>query len=140
MQRASGLAPLRQPRGASTEPVVRLVAAFLVLGLASVACGGGNARCVEIVDEAIDVFQDLITTVDGLDLADAASDAQFVIPGIDQIEARADLLQAEAAREGCDDAELRDLLTERVVRLEARTVFGQAVIEGIRQEGLLVQE
>lgn len=139
MQHSWGPLPRRRSGDHSTEPVVRLVAAFLVLALASVACGG-DARCVEIIDEAIDVFQDLINTVDGLDLAEAASDAQFVIPGIDQIETRADLLQAEAAREGCDDAELRDLLTERVVRLEARTVFGQAVIEGIRQEGLFVQE
>jgi len=55
---------------------------------------------------------------------------------MDDMERRADALQAEAERDGCDDAELRELLTERIGRLEARTVFGQAVIEGIRQEGL----
>ncbi len=55
---------------------------------------------------------------------------------MDEIEQRADALQAEAEGHGCDDTELRELLTERIGRLEARTVFGQAVIEGIRQEGL----
>ena len=62
--------------------------------------------------------------------------AEFAIPGIAEIEQQADDLQIEADAAGCDDAELRELLTERIGRLEARTVFGQAVIEGIRREGL----
>ena len=87
------------------------------------------------------LYQELITTVDGLDLGDAAAGTDdFVIPGIDDIEARADILQAEAEEAGCDDGELRELLTERIVRLKARTVFGQAVVEGIRREGLFGEE
>jgi hypothetical protein len=120
---------------------VRFFPAFLVLVAALAACtGGASTQCVAIVDDAVDVFQDLISTVDDLDLSEAASDSGFTIPGIDQIDRRADILQADAIAARCDDAELRDLLTERIVRLEARTVFGQAVIEGIRQEGLFSQD
>ena len=111
-----------------------LVAILLVFG----ACGGGaDAQCVAIVDEAIDVFQDLISTVDALDLVEVSTGGEeFAIPGIDEMDRRADALQADAQTRGCEDAELRELLTERISRLEARTVFGQAVIEGIRREGL----
>jgi hypothetical protein len=102
--------------------------------------GGPNARCVDIVDDAIGVFQELIAAVDELDLAEAAAAGEeFTMPGMDDMERRADTLQDEAEAAGCDDDELRQLLTERVGRLEARTVFGQAVIEGIRQEGLFEQ-
>lgn len=108
---------------------------------AAAACStGDDARCVEIVDDAVSVFQDLISSVDELDLAEmAASSDDFVIPGLADMERRADLLQSEADAAGCDDAELRELLTDRIGTLEAKTVFGQAVIEGIRQEGLFEQ-
>jgi predicted membrane GTPase involved in stress response len=106
--------------------------------LAVVACSDGpGARCGDIVDDAVDVFQELISAVDDLDLAEAAAAGEdFAMPGIDDMERRADVLQSEAEAAGCDDQDLRQLLTERISRLEARTVFGQAVIEGIRQEGL----
>lgn len=117
---------------------VRLLAALTVV---VAACGSGtSARCAVIVDDAIDVFQELISAVDDLDPAEmTATGDGFDIPGLDEIERRADALQEAADAEGCDDAELRELLTERLSRLEARTVFGQAVIEGIRQEGLFTE-
>ena len=116
---------------------MRSVALFLV----TAACSGGpSSQCVAIVDDAMAVFQDLISAVDGLDLAESGSLEEFAVPGIDRIEARAEAVQAEADTAGCDDADLRDLLAERVVRLEARTVFGQAIIEGIRQEGLFYEQ
>ena len=120
---------------------LRRLSFTISLVVAFTACSGADARCAAIVDGAIDVYQELITTVDGLDLGDAAAGTDdFVIPGIDDIEARADILQAEAEEAGCDDGELRELLTERIVRLKARTVFGQAVVEGIRREGLFGEE
>ena len=112
---------------------------FLVaLSLVCTACSGGaDTRCVGIVDAAIDVYQELVSTVDELDLTEVSEGAaEFAIPRIAEIEQQADDLQIEADAAGCDDAELRELLTERIGRLEARTVFGQAVIEGIRREGL----
>ena len=116
---------------------MRLTTALVPLTVALAACGSGDARCVEIVDDAIGVFQELVSAVDELDLSEvAAAGDDFDFPGLDAIEARAGALQIEAGREGCDDELLRDLLTERIGRLEARTVFGQAVIEGIRREGL----
>ena len=117
---------------------MRYFVPIIALTLAVAGCGrDGDARCVEIVDDAIDVFQDLIAAVDELDLVEtAAAGDDFVIPGLADVEGRADELQTAADAAGCDDAELRELLTERISRLEARTVFGQAVIEGIRQEGL----
>ena len=118
--------------------MLRRFALIIALSLAVAGCGfGGDSRCVEIVDDAIEVFQDLIATIDELDLVEAAAAGDdFAVPGLAEIERRADQLQAEAGAAGCQDAELRELLTDRIGRLEARTVFGQAVIEGIRQEGL----
>ena len=116
---------------------MRLVSSLCALVVIVAACSSSNAECVAIVDDAIGVFQELISTVDELDLAEtAAAGDGVVIPGLAEIEARADALQVEADGAGCSDETLRELLTERIVRLEARTVFGQAVIEGIRQEGL----
>ena len=120
---------------------MKLRVSTLAFLIALTACGGGaDARCAEVVDDAMDVFQELISAVDELDLADLAdvadSGGNFAIPGIEDMERRADRLQSEAAAAGCDDEELRGLLSERVGSLEARTVFGQAVIEGIRQQGL----
>ena len=102
------------------------------------ACASGSsARCAAIVDDAVAVFQALVDSVDELDLEDLAAEGdEFVIPGLEGMEQDADRLQREAVAEGCDDDELRELLTDGIDRLEARTVFGQAVIEGIRQEGL----
>ena len=118
--------------------MLRRFASIIAFSLAVAGCGFGNdSRCVEIVDDAIDVFQALIATVDELDFAEAAAAGDdFILPGLAEIERRADEIQAEAGAAGCSDAELRELLTERIGSLEARTVFGQAVIEGIRQEGL----
>lgn len=111
--------------------------ALFVFALVAGACSGSGSQCVAIVDDAIGVFQELIDAVDELDLTAAAEGGDsFVVPGLDAIEARAGSLQSDADAAGCGDDELRDLLDERIVRLEARTVFGQAVIEGIRQEGL----
>lgn len=117
---------------------MRRFASIIALSLAVAGCGfAADSRCVKIVDDAIEVFQDLIATIDELDLVEAAGAGDdFTVPGLAEIERRADRLQAEAGAAGCNDAELRELLTERIGRLEARTVFGQAVIEGIRQEGL----
>ena len=118
-------------------PLSSRVAFLLALLITTGACSSVDPRCAEIIGDAVDVFQELISSVDELDLSDiAAAGPEFAIPGMDDMERRADALQAEAERHGCDDAELRELLTERIGRLEARTVFGQAVIEGIRQEGL----
>lgn len=116
---------------------MRLVISMLVLVSLAPACSGGDSACVTIADDAIEVFQDLIDEIDELDLAEAAAAGDdFTFPGLSEMERRADELQSDLEEAGCDDAELRDLLTERIGRLEARTVFGQAVIEGIRREGL----
>ena len=102
------------------------------------ACrGGAQDPCVEITDDAIALYQELISTVDELSLSEAIAGGEgFAIPGEDDMDRRADALQTEAAAAACTDAEIRRLLSERIVRLEARTVFGQALIEAIRQEGL----
>tara|TARA_B100001123_G_C14447571_1_gene685214 strand:+ start:83 stop:505 length:423 start_codon:yes stop_codon:yes gene_type:complete len=116
---------------------VRFLSFLSALTLSIAACGTSESSCISIADKAIVLFQELITTVDALDLVEAAESGEnFIIPGLDSIENRAALLQDESNREGCSDEELRELLTERIVRLDARTVFGQALIEGIRQEGL----
>ncbi len=96
---------------------------------------------MDIADDAIELFQQLVTTVDELDLAgDLESGRSLEFPDVGELEAEADALQVRADDAGCDDDELRELLSERVVRLEARTVFGQAVIEAIRQEGLFGED
>lgn len=116
---------------------MRLLISIVIPVLIAASCGGGGSRCVEIVNDTVDVFQSLIDRVDELDLSDAAAAGDdFSFPGLADIERRADELQDEADTAGCDDDELKRLLSERIGRLEARTVFGQAVIEGIRQEGL----
>ncbi len=119
---------------------MRRLLEILAFLLVVAACdGGAKARCVEVTDDAIAVYQELISTVDEMSLAEAiAAGEGFAIPGQEEMERRADALQTEADAAGCEDAELRRLLSERIIRLEARTVFGQALIEAIRQGGQLI--
>lgn len=115
---------------------MRPIAVIAATSLLLAACSGSGSACADIADDAIGVFQEVVTAVDDLDLAESGAGADFEIPGMPAIEEKAARLQSDADAAGCSDEELRDLLTERLVRLEARTVFGQAVIEAIRQEGL----
>ena len=96
---------------------------------------------MSIADDAIDMFQDMITAVDDLELG-ASSEAgrSLDLPPMDDIDARASALQARAVEQGCGDEELTELMSDRLVRLRARTVFGQALIESLRQEGLVGED
>jgi hypothetical protein len=115
----------------------RLLQLFALLLVGTACSGADNGRCVELSNDAIDLYQEFITAVDEFDLAGAvASEEGMVIPGQGALESRADKLQVEADATGCEDQELRQLIAERFVRLEARTVFGQAVLDEIRREGL----
>jgi hypothetical protein len=114
------------------------ILAFLLVGT---ACGASDGTCTELSNDAIVLYQEFITTIDELDLASAvASEEGFSIPGQEGLEARADELEVEADAAGCGDEELRQLIAERFDRLEARTVFGQAVLDQIRREGLFFEE
>ncbi len=96
-------------------------------------CGGTGANCGPIADEGIELLQDFIDEFDQLtpdEAAAAAVDPEFLA----DIEERADEIDAKADAEGCSEEQITELLLERADGLEARTEFGQLLLDVILDE------
>jgi len=118
--------------------------AVAALTASLVACGGGDGSvdpsslgtCEAVADAAVVVIQDSI------DLMDAA--ATGAEPALDEIAALEGLgrdLEERARALGCGDEEMTALMIERADHLEAGSVLGQSIIEGLRAgEGGFYQE
>jgi hypothetical protein len=110
-----------------------VVATALAAALA--ACGGGDGpvepeslgSCAEVADAAVGVIQD---SIDALDAAESGAE-----PDAEEIAVLEDLgnrLEDRARDLGCADDEMTALMIERADLLEADSVMGQAIIEGLR--------
>jgi hypothetical protein len=107
----------------------------IVVFLLAAACGGGGrgidpdslGSCGEVADAAVVVLQDSIDAMDR-----AASGAEPDAADIAALEESGRELEDRAAALGCGDAQMAELLADRADRLEAESVLGQSIIEGLR--------
>lgn len=106
----------------------KLLILLAALGLIAAACGGDSAgSCESVADDAIEVIQEVIDELDALTLEEiAAMEEEPEV--IQNMEARADDLQAQANELGCSDAEMEQLLNARVGNLRAEGMFGELLI------------
>jgi hypothetical protein len=119
----------------------RLALIALALGLIVAACGDDDAAdpasldsCEGLAVAGVDVLQDTIDLIDGLDAAALAAltDGADTPPEFEAIQRRGEELSARAVEIGCSDEQMSELLAERVGDLSADSVFGQFILEGIR--------
>ena len=97
------------------ESVKKLVLFLVALALVAAGCGGGSSSCSDIVDDGIDLFQDVIDELDGIDIADMQDDPFET----EDFEQRTDDLDRRTTEAGCANEELTELFTERIGDLTA---------------------
>jgi hypothetical protein len=119
----------------------RLAVAALCLSMVAAACGDDAAAdpatldsCEGLATAGIDLLQDTIDLIDGLDAAALASfgEGTEVPPEFTAIQTRGDELTGRATEIGCSDEEMAALMAERAGGLSADSVFGQFILEGVR--------
>ena len=93
----------------------KIVILFSALALALTACSDSGSSCSAIVDDGMDLFQDVIDSLDGKSLNEIQEDP-FTTADYEQ--RVADLEQRTTDAE-CTDEEMTDLFTQRVDTLEA---------------------
>jgi len=115
----------------------KLFVLVAALGLVAASCGGDSAAgsCDAIADDAIDVFQVVITELDAMSLDDLSALGDEDPAVIVEMEQKMDDLQAQADDLGCSDAEIEELLDERVGDLTADGVFGELMIAELESGG-----
>lgn len=105
------------------------------LGLVAAACGGDSGgSCESVADDAIDVIQEVIDEMDSMSLEDIAS-MEEEPEVLQDMERRADELQAQANELGCSDAEMEQLLNARVGNLSADGMFGELLVDELQTGG-----
>jgi hypothetical protein len=95
--------------------VRKIVIIISALALALTACSDGGSSCSAIVDDGMDLFQDVIDSLDGKAL-DEIQDDPFTTA--DYEERVADLEQ-RTTDAGCTDEEMTSLFEEKIGTLEA---------------------
>ncbi|MDJ0923048.1 MAG: hypothetical protein QNJ77_00690 [Acidimicrobiia bacterium] len=113
----------------------KLFILLAALGLVAAACGGDSAgSCESVADDAIQVIQEVIDELDSLTLEELGNlDEEPEV--IQNMEKRADELQAQANELGCSDSEMEELLNARVGNLEADGMFGGLLVEELESGG-----
>ena len=115
----------------------RLTAIVLALALAAAACGdsGGEAgSCDELVDEAVDLFQDALDSLADLTLEDAATLDQDLPEEFETLETRGAELEAQSEELGCTEAELQARFDERIDDLTADGPVAELILGGLLSE------
>ncbi len=111
----------------------RVLALMGTLALVVSACGGGDSSsCGAIADDAVELVQTLIDEIDGMSLEELTEVGEDFAT---DLETEFEDLQTKADDAGCSDAEMGDLVEERVGDLTADTEFGQLFIEQFRAQG-----
>ncbi len=115
--------------------MTRLSVIVVAFALVAAACsGGGAASCESVADEAIGLVQGIIDEFDDMSLEDLAA-LENEPPQFDELEQKANELEAKAEELGCSDAEMEKLMNERAGDLKAEGPFGQLLVESIKSEG-----
>ena len=109
------------------------------------ACGGGEGTpdptslqtCDEVAAAAIEVIQASINIVDETSTTGAEPDPAVT----ESVEATGAALEGRAATLGCTDEQMSVLMSGLAGSLEAESVFGQLIIEGLTAgEGAFFEE
>ncbi|MCB2222610.1 MAG: hypothetical protein KQH83_00430 [Actinobacteria bacterium] len=117
----------------------RITAVLAAVALA--ACGGGAEQgrpdpaglgsCDAVAEAVVAVIQENIVLVD--DAADALTEPDPAV--VADLEQAGAALEARAAELGCTDDEMTAAIAARAGGLEARSVYGQLIIEGLLGDG-----
>lgn len=120
----------------------RFFLSLMALALVVAACGDDDAAadpasldsCDGLAVAGIDLLQDTIDVIDGLDAEGLAAlaNAEETPPVFVEFQRRGDELTARADEIGCSDEEMTTLLAEKAGGLSAESTFGQFVLEGVR--------
>ena len=117
--------------------VRKTVVVLTALALVLAGCTSGGANCPDLVDDGLVFFQDVINDLDGKSLAELESNP---LASSDYTQ-RARELERRTATSDCSDAEIADLLADRIDELEAGPsnpagqAFISALTSGIEQGG-----
>ncbi len=109
---------------------------LLAIILLSAACGGSGGStdpaslesCDAVAAEAILVIQDSIDILE----AASSSGAEPDLETVGAVESAGTALEERALDLGCTDSELSSLMAGRAGGLEAKSVFGQLIIENLK--------
>ena len=110
-----------------------------------VACGGGDETpapsslqsCDEVAIAAIEVIQDSIDIVDEASTTGEEPDLSVT----ESVEATGAALENQASVLGCTDEQMSALIADLAADLQAESVFGQLIIEGLTAgEGAFFEE
>jgi hypothetical protein len=114
----------------------RLTAIVLALALAAAACGdsGSASSCDELVDEAVDLFQDALDSLADLTLEDAAELGDELPEEFETLETRGEELEAQSEELGCSEAELQARFDARVGDLTAEGPVAELILGGLLSE------
>jgi hypothetical protein len=114
---------------------MRRIIPLAVIATLFVACGGGEETpepsslqsCDAVAVAAIEVIQDSIDIVD-----EALTTGEEPDPSVtESIEVTGAALEAQAAVLGCTDEQMSALMADLAAGLQAESVFGQLIIEGL---------
>lgn len=108
------------------------------------ACSSGDSApadpasidsCTGIAEAGIDLVQDTLDVIDSLSAEELAAlgSSETPPPALAAIEATGEELQARADVLGCTPEQLAGMMSEMAGDLNSDTVFGQFLIESIRQ-------
>ena len=110
-----------------------------------VACGGGDETpapsslqsCDEVAIAAIEVIQGSIDIVDAASTTGEEPDLSVT----ESVEATGAALENQASVLGCTDEQMSALIADLAADLQAESVFGQLIIEGLTAgEGAFFEE
>lgn len=114
----------------------KFLVVLAVLGLLAASCGGDDAggdSCEGVADELIEIMQEVIDELDAMSIEDLGS--ADTPPALDDLEQKGDTLQAKADSLNCSNAEMEELVTARAGNLKSDGLFGQLLIDEVKNGG-----
>jgi hypothetical protein len=118
----------------------KLFVVVATVALVAGACGGGDDAaasnsCEGLADQAIALVQTVVDEIDGMSAQELA-DSGGNFASLDTLSEGMVDLEAKASEIGCSDAEMEQLVLDRVDNLKANSEFGQMMISQFESSGL----
>lgn len=117
-----------------------LLLLFMLFAVA--ACGDDDASadpaslssCDAVADASIDLLQETLDVIDSLSAEELVALGESDEPpaALADVETRGNALEERATTLGCTDEQMTSLMIARVDQLDSESIFGQFLIESIR--------
>ena len=118
---------------------------LLALALTAAACGdddggtGGSTdpadanSCEDLADVTINLIQEAIDAVAGMDMADflAMADEGTIPPEFERMESVGEEIEARADQLGCTDEDAQQLVCDRLGRIETGSDVAELILTGV---------